>query len=497
MKIDYFYELLNKEDYSEDNWKKGEKYQLEIFNKTISMVKDLLKKNGIRLYDNGAFLKFDHINASAFRGTINYAELGHDEGGDHDAKTGVITLNKNLLLNDGNSAFETLCHEIAHELEVVMVLQMNKYPKDSREYKYLEMLKGEIFHEISKMSAFGIDIDGPHYLNPQNIEDNWGVKTKDLAYAFYALQVSERSAFATEGSAFFHVNSEAIDLTQKAASDIIRKMYGDRDLTYDEICNLIDKAKTNLLLGQSPNKDANLEAAITYDLAVCLKIQIFELEKRLGLIQRDEFDRREECMMLLNAQERRSRLTSYYEPEGKTFVAPNDNLKINGVKIINDINHNAVVGLSELKELGIDGQKANPKTVALAIYARLELALPYIKKEVLDVLNKWYFSDQNDLSEDEMNEISKAFKGERHLITLQNGTKVNEYSFAGQQVRKKERLPDILKENPHLVQEPIALSPEVYRNKGFVIEEKENVPWFVKLTSKSSSKKKLNHDIER
>lgn len=499
MNFDYFYEHLNIEDYEDKNWQKNEDYQLKAFNKTIDAVKDLLKNNRIRVYYDGKHLKFDHVKASDFRGYINYSSnMDSSSGGEHDALTGEIKLNKNLLFDNGKRAFITLCHEITHELGVVISKNIDKYPKDSKEHQYLSMLKAEIFHEIKTLKAFGIELDTSVYFDPSNINNNKDWKSiKELALAFYALQISERSAFAIEDSINGYITPIIKDLDSMGAyaESVIKDRYDMQMLSYDEICKAFDRAKTNLILGRSPAKGDNLEAAITYDLAVFYKIELLEYKRSSGekcLV--DETD----CWRLLNAYDRNYLLNYYYKDEGKFFNSLENTVKINGVVIVNDLPCGEFVDFDIFKAMSDDQKESNPRTIALAIYWNKEKVIPHVRQKAFNIFENWYFSRLNDLSEDVMNDIADVFKGEHNLISLPSGRKVNKYSYIGQQLQLPSYDSNLLRENPSLQRIQQDLKGKFHDQTGYKIERKEDFSDLLKkFFPKPKEKKNQSRDINR
>lgn len=494
--LNSFYKFLNVEDYLKENWKNSEEFQLKAMNKTIDKIGRLFSKYNIQKEYKGNMLSFKPIKKSDFRVKVKYIDDLMAGYGSHEPETGEIQLSKKDFQEDGLNAFATICHESIHELEDALVQHIDEYPANSYEHEYLSLISQNGTKEKAKMKAFNIEIETQPYLSSFGVGREWGSMV-DIAKCLYMIQLSERSAYATSDAAYNYIfalqngcdETTARQITYSSKEqvvDIMRERYSSKDLSYEEICQLFDKAILNLLKHESPTTKNDIEASLTYDLAVCFKIQMSKME----IDNERKFLLENECKKLVNPYAKKTLLRYAYEKEGKSFIDPKDGIRIGHLNIFNDyeFNNELPFSINNIDDLSEEVLLENPRLVVSAIfYGGGEKVFERIKEEDFQ---RWYFSDANNISDIDMRLLAEILDSPNRCI---KDTQINEYSPEGRKIRREEYKQEYEKVSKSFVAKKSNFN--ILKNQ-YLIEKSKNESLFRKFT-KSKKHKNSELDIER
>ena len=420
------YENSNAWKYAQSQWcnpiLKNYRQSMAI-RETLSYLNNNVLANGVKINYHGKILEFKCFSEEDLNFTCKFKDYQSTSYplGEYDHESKTIYLNSSLK-NDGPTAFSTIYHEYVHAIQNVLVEHIKDFEIDSPEYEYLSLIESEVKHRKLSLSAFGIAVQTDIYVSPSIGTD---VADPDLILALYNLQASERIAKSTESNAFNYItqieklqnlnfinNPTAASLAQEKAVNFIKDFYEQQNLRYSDICNLIDKSKLNILRNQSPTLGDDIEAVLTYDLIVVLKIQ--------ASIETPKDVLRNEYSIVMNIQNKEFALNNFYKDESKFFTLPNSGNRVDNYVFTNDY-YGQPETLETLLEMDKETQIRNPLLIISTICFASEQDIPLVVKAIkdIDALKAWYYSEDNSLSTETMKIVSLA---------LDKGKTIKEFS---------------------------------------------------------------------
>ena len=464
------YDVKNARGYLEPQWSIFYSLQERKVRKTMNLIKESVLKNGVSVYFQGKLLHFDCVKQDDLNIDFSFKQMPKGTLGEHDSETGKINFNESLRF-DGPRMFATIYHEYSHEIQRALVKHINEYEKDSLEYQYLCLL--EIEHKTKALKSFGINCEGEPYISlgfAYDLPSNSQFRTKKLISALYQLQMMERNAFATEVDAYNYLktldNQRVKDIeisNQKESVQYIRDEYGVPGLSYDEICNLIDTAKLNIINQKPPSQNNDIEASITYDMIILLKLKgdlYKDAQKAIG-----DYERLEKMEV------KKQTLYNFYKDEGKRFIL-DKNERVGEYEFVNDIIIPEYFDAEMLGAIDREAQIRNPEMIVAALFFSREEAIPFIKD--IEAFKIWYYSNANKQSPRTQIMVSEILGPE--------------FSPEVRKIKNQEFNQNFLKEHPEYSKGITHKNEDCHVQKYRLNEKHDVPPW--EPTPKNESKNK-------
>lgn len=295
-----------------------------------------------------------------------------------------IKENPRLILNS-EKAFLTAVHEGIHCGQAQMRKTLGPEHND----------RMALIHAASNEKArntFDIPTISSTYIAPNSFISKSA--DKDLRDSWYRLQLNEREAFNAEIKAGEKVGIN-VDLYKENMNSSIQHLKEHYAISGDaeQVLSLVDKAQLNVAKGQKPTNAT--EASMTYDAAALMAEQTPSFLSRFPMAH------------------------NYMDPNVKAKKLASEGYEFTHVLSIDAISEYDLKSISNLSQTTIDQSPAFT-SAAIATYG------DEMKQFVnFDSFNKWYFSEQNGLSEAAIDKIAEVLGPEYSLesidMAIENG----------------------------------------------------------------------------
>ena len=243
-------------------------YQKHALKETLELFKQSVLKNGVDVVFDGKKLHFDCLTEKELDVKVKFVDLGDSSNrGMIDYDRNIIYLNKNMEC--GADTYIDFSHEYSHKIQSELINHIDKYTKDSHEYKYLSLARAQIKQDTKDIVAFGISFKGNLYFNPRT---NVPQRLQSLTMPLYNLQTIERNAQEVEQGALNYLKKCTkkefkTTITERLQSSVkeINRMY-DSNWTNEQLYQIIDNALLCIQRDVGPSEYADFTATLMYDM---------------------------------------------------------------------------------------------------------------------------------------------------------------------------------------------------------------------------------------